>query len=320
MIPRGPGAAAASALAGLALISLAACKTAGYDTKPRIAVADGDPVVAMTSPESMPSLTRPQLVAVKQQTDPPFPDEKVLGVAVAAGEPRMYPIGLLDRYEVVNDESGGVPYVVARCALTDFTGALDRRVAGRTLTFENSGALWRDMLVLRDKETGTYWSPATGAALSGPLEGERLQLLPAAVVTTADAWEELNPETACMDTGELSAVSLQLRLYGTSPMEGLSGRKIEDRRYAPKDRVFVVADGGQAVAFSAAELRKRKSATVSLAQDTVVLEWDPGARTPRAYRLTGIAREAQPVIPLYWFAAVRHFPGVKTLKEIAPGS
>ncbi|HEY4230221.1 MAG TPA: DUF3179 domain-containing (seleno)protein [Thermoanaerobaculia bacterium] len=317
---RGPGVAAASALAGLALISHTACKTAGYDSKSRIATVGGDPVVAMASSESMPSLSQPRLVTVSQQADPPFPDEKVLGVVVAVGSPRMYPIGLLDHYEVINDESDGVPYVVARCALTDFAGALDRRVGGRTLTFENSGALWRDMLVLRDKETGTYWSPATGAALSGPLEGERLQLLPGAVVTTADAWEELNPETACLDTGEQTAVSLQLKLYGTSSMEGLSGKKIEDRRYAPKDRVFVVAEGGQAVAFSAAELKKRKSATVSLAQETVVLEWDAGARTPRAYRLTGVAREAQAVIPLYWFAAVRHFPGVKTLKEIAQGS
>ncbi len=297
---------------------LTACKTAGYDTKPRIAVVGGDPIVAMSSPESMPTLASPNLVTVRQQADPPYPDEKVLGVAV--GAPRMYPIGLLDTYEVVNDESGGVPYVVARCALTDFTGALDRRVAGRTLTFENSGALWRDMLVLRDKETGTYWSPATGAALAGPLEGERLRLLPGTVVTTADAWEELVPETLCLDTGELSSVSLQLKLYSTSSMEGLSGRKIEDRRYAPKDRVFVVADGGQAVAFSGAELKKRKSATVSLAQDTLVLEWDAAARSPRAYRLTGVAREEQPVIPLYWFAAVRHFPGVRTLAELTPKS
>jgi hypothetical protein len=64
----------------------------------------------------------------------------------------------------------------------------------------------------------------------------------------------------------------------------------------------------------------RKSATVSLAQETLVLEWDAGSRSPRAYRLTGVAREEQPVIPLYWFAAVRHFPGVRTLAELTPKS
>jgi hypothetical protein len=303
-------------LASGALLLALGCKTGGYATKPRIAVVGGDPVVAMTDSQHMSSLDHPKYVAVKQQHDPPFPDEKVLGIAI--GAPRMYPIGLLDTHEVINDEGGGVPYVVARCALTDFTGALDRRVAGRTLTFENSGALWRDMLVLRDKETGTYWSPATGVGLSGPLAGERLTLLPGTVVTTADAWEELVPETACLDTGELSAVSLQLRLYGTSAMEGLSGEKVADKRYAPKDRIFVVAEGGESIAFSGAELRKRKTATVPLAGESLMLEWDAAARSPRAYRLTGVAREERAVIPLYWFAAVRHFPGVRTLAQLAP--
>ena len=126
-------------------LALSACKTGGYNTKPRVEVVEGDPIVAMTKPGSMPSLEHPTYVPVKKHTDPPFRDEKVLGVAL--GAPRMYPIGLLDTYEVINEEDAGTPYVVARCALTDFTGALDRRVAGRTLTFENSGALWRDMLM-----------------------------------------------------------------------------------------------------------------------------------------------------------------------------
>jgi hypothetical protein len=275
---------------------------------------EGDPVVAMSSP--LPSIQGPDYRPYRQSSDPPFRDEPVLGVSL--GAPRMYPIGLLDSYEVVNDDGGGVPYVVARCALTDFTGVLDRRVGGRTLTFENSGALWRDMLVLKDRETGTYWSPATGIGLYGPLAGERLKLLPDAVVTTADAWEELEPGTTCLETGCMTAVSLQMRMYAGSDWEGLSGRKITDKRYKPKERIFVVAEGSDAVAFSGAELRKRKSATVPVAGESLLLEWDAAARTPRAYRLTGVAREARPVIPLYWFAAVRHFPGVRTLAELAP--
>lgn len=308
---------AAAALA-LGVLLASGCKTGGYHSKPRVAVVDGDPVVAMAKPGGLPSLDHPEYVPFRQHSDPPFRDERVLGLTF--GPPRMYPIGLLDSYEVVNDEAGGMPYVVARCALTDFTGALDRRVSGRTLTFENSGALWRDMLVLRDRETGTYWSPATGVALSGPLEGERLRLLPGAFVTTADAWEELVPETVCLDTGDLSSVSLQLKLYASSSMEGLSGAKTEDRRHAPKDRVFVVAEGSQAVAFSAAELRKRKTATVRMGEETIVLEWDVGVRSPRAYRVDASAREERPVIPLYWFAAVRHFPGIRTLSELTPKS
>ena len=36
--------------------------------------------------------------------------------------------------------------------------------------------------------------------------------------------------------------------------------------------------------------------------------------------MTGVAREERPVIPLYWFAATRHFPRIRTLAEISPGS
>ena len=42
------------------------------------------------------------------------------------------------------------------------------------LLFEGTGAIWRDTLVFVDRETRTYWSAATGLALSGPLAGRRL--------------------------------------------------------------------------------------------------------------------------------------------------
>ncbi len=295
----------------------AGCLTGGYDTKPRVAVVDGDPVVQMAPEGKFKSLTRPTLVPLKQHTDPPFRNEKVIGVTPPAGSAvpaRMYPIGLLDDYEVVNDEASGTPYVVARCALTDLTAVLDRRVGGRTLTFENSGALWKDMLVLRDKETGTYWTPATGRALSGPLAGETLTLLPAPV-TTADAWRELYPSTVCLDTGELSAVSLQMRLYAASNWEGVSGQKTADRRFKPKDEVFFVAGTNEALAFPAAEIRERRTVAASLEGAEVTIEWDGAVRAPRAWRTEAGARQELPVVPIYWFALLEQFPTVRTLHE-----
>jgi hypothetical protein len=297
---------------------VAACETSGYHTKPRVAVVDGDPIVQMYEPGAMPSLDHPHYVPSRHHTDRPFHDEMVLGVGLDA--PRAYPLGLLDGHEVINDEAAGVPYVVARCALTDFVGVLDRRVAGKTLTFENSGALWRDMLVLRDRETGTYWSPASGRALWGPLAGERLRTLPA-YLTTAEAWEELLPESVCLDTGGLSAVPLRLKLYASSSWEGVSGRKSQDRRLPAKERVFLVSEGSESVAFTSAEIRTLKSVRVRLEDRTLLLEWDGAMRSPRAYRVdASSAREERPVIPMYWFATLRHFPEVRTLAELTPGS
>jgi hypothetical protein len=224
----------------------------------------------------------------------------------------MYPIGLLDDYEVVNDEAGGTPYVVARCALTDLSAVLDRRVAGRTLTFENSGALWKDMLVMKDKETGTYWTPATGKALAGPLVGETLTILPAPV-TTAEAWRELHPATLCLETGELSAVPLRLRLYAASSWEGVSGKKTTDKRFKPKEEVFYVGGRTEALAFTAAEIREKKSVAATLDGAAITIEWDAGLRAPRAFRPLVAARQEIPVVPIYWFALLEQFPTVRTL-------
>jgi hypothetical protein len=289
------------------------CFSHDYKTRPRVAVVDGDPIVQMAPEGRFKSLDDPTLRPLSQHTDPPFRNEQVVGVTLA--EPaRMYPIGILDGYEVVNDEAGGVPYVVARCALTDLSAVLDRRVGGRTLTFDNSGALWRDMLVMRDKETGTYWTPATGKALWGPLAGQTLTILPAPV-TTASAWRELYPSTVCLDTGELSAVALQLRLYASSGMEGVSGEKTSDKRFEPKETVFFVAEGQDAVAFSAAAIREKKSVAGELSGFPLTVEWDAGLRVPRAYRQVVAARQELPVLPIYWFALVEQFPAVKVLPE-----
>ena len=301
---------AAAALLAAALLP-AGCLHRDYRTSPRISIVDGDPIVQMAAPGTWPSLENPRFVPFRQHGDPPFRREKVLGLALGSPS-RMYPIGLLDTYEVVNDEAGGVPFVVARCALTDLTAVFDRRVAGRVLTFENSGALWRDMVVLKDRETGTWWTPATGRALFGPLAGERLTGIPGPV-TTAEAWEELYPETVCPETGDMTAVPLRLRAYAASSWEGVSGVKTADRRHKAKYTVFFIAVEGEVLAFPAADIRKKKKLEATLGGSAVTVEWDAALRSPRGYRQVVAARQEIPVVPMYWFAVLRHFPnGVRS--------
>jgi hypothetical protein len=296
----------------LALL-LTGCATSGYKTKPQVAVVDDDPIVQMVPGSKFRPLVDPKAVPLQKHTDPPFSGEEAVGRSDLT-PPRIYPVGLLDGPEVVNDDAGGAPYVVARCALTDLVAVYDRRVDGRTLTFENSGALWRDMLVMRDRETGTYWTPATGRALHGPLEGKALTGIPAPIAKAGD-WKETDPELLCLDTGEMSSVSLEMKLYGKSPMEGLSGAKVADARYEPKKRVFYVAsDSGEAAAaISPEELRRRKTWTATVSGRAVTFEWDAGLRTARAYVPgEGSTRREVAAIPIYWFAAMEHFKTVVT--------
>lgn len=288
-----------------------ACMTGGFRTKPRIAVVDGDPIVQMARPGKLRSLTRPRLVPADRRFDVPDADSPVLGLALE-DPPRAYPLGLLDRYEVVNDSVGDLPFVVARCALTGVAAAYDRRVEGRTLLFENSGALWRDTSVLRDRETGTYWSAATGRALEGPLAGAVLPRVPALVARLGD-WEHVYPRSLYLDEWKATSVPVLVQIYGLSPWQGVSGETTTDRRYKAKQQVFVVAESGEAFAFSAPELKERRQIETRLGGRALLVRWDSRLQAPRVWIEDQGAELA--VMPMYWFAVGRHFEVVHTAAD-----
>ena len=287
-----------------------ACLTSGYRTKPRVAIVDGDPVVQMAQAGQFRSATNPRWSDEDQHTDPPPGREKILGLEIH-GVHVAYPIGLLDRAEVVNDGIDGSRWVTARCALTHVAAVYDRSIAGRVLTFENSGALWRDTLVLRDVETGTYWTAATGMALSGPLAGKRLTALPAAY-TTVRAWRGAFPDSRWADLGIPTSVPLSMKLYGASPWQGVSHEKTRDRRHPPKKEFLSVAVGRETLAFTRGEMRRRRFARANVGGESVQVEWDPRIETARAWVMESDTRRELPVVPMYWFALDRHFDRIDT--------
>ena len=300
----------------LAGLLAAGCLARHYRSSPQIAVVDGDPIVQMAALSSFPSVVKPPLVAPDLHSDRPDKEERLIGLTVGA-IPRAYPIGLLDRFEVVNDSVPDLPFVVARCALTAVVAVYDRRVGAQTLLFDNSGALWRDTLVLRDRETGTYWSAATGRALSGPLEGKTLRAV-AALVTRTENWERVFPESLYLDLDDDTSAPLLMRLYGKSPWQGISGEKTADQRHGPKESVFAVTDvvSSEALAFTAEELRGMGSIQATLAGEPLSIEWDPVFETPRAYTI-GPEREERAVVPMYWFALARHYATVHTVADVS---
>ena len=299
-----------SAFLFAAALASAGCFGHHYHTAPRVAVVAGDPIVQMKPASTFPVVMKPSLVAAGLHSDPPDEDSRVLGLTVGV-LPRAYPIGLLDRFEVVNDSVPGVAFVVARCGLTGITSVYDRRAAGRLLDFQNSGALWRDTLVLRDRPTGTYWSIATGDALHGPLAGERLRSIPAVVVRVRD-WTRAHPDSLYMDRDEDTSEPLLMRLYGASSWQGLSGRKTSDARHRPKERVFALGARGEALVFTAREAEAAGHFETSLSGRPYTVRWDPALQVPRAYGGDGSERA---LTPMFWFAASRHFSRVRTFAD-----
>ncbi len=123
-------------------------------------------------------------------------DDLVMGVSVD-GESRAYPISTMRFKEIVNDELGRRPILVTWCTLC-YTGLVhERLVDGEPLLFGNQGALYKGAMTWWDWKTQSVWSQPWGAAISGPLRGTALTLIPASVVPWS-TWEAEHPETTVL--------------------------------------------------------------------------------------------------------------------------
>ena len=306
MVPGGRALKAGLLAASLATL-LAGCFSRQYREGPRVAFAGGDPIVQMKDDGKMPSIDHAWMVPLAGHTRKPDEDDRVLGIVVG-GRARAYPIGLLDRFEVVNDDAGGLPLVVVRCGLTNVTAAWDRRLAGETLRFETTGALWRDTLVFRDRDTGSLWTAATGRAIAGPLAGESLRAIPG-IVTRGDRWDEVHPESLYLDLGQNTSAPVMMKIYRVSPMQGVSGEKTADRRHRGKEEMFVIEAGEEALAFTAGEIERRDRVEAELAGARLTIRWETALSAPRVFS----GEVEMPAIPMFWFAVARHFTSVLTL-------
>jgi hypothetical protein len=92
--------------------------------------------------------------------------EPVVGLA-AGGARRGYPRSLLKTEQLVNDQVGSEPVLLAYAPASDTVTSFSRRLDGRTLTFARRG----NNIV--DAETDSRWN-TYGECLAGPLKGKRL--------------------------------------------------------------------------------------------------------------------------------------------------
>jgi hypothetical protein len=129
------------------------------------------------------------------------PMERVLSVS-AGGKHRLYPLTLLERHPVVNQEFSGLPYVVfAKGGMASpldsqrieagrpipAATAFERRLDGRVLKFDMREGKYIDA------ESGSEWN-ILGEAVAGPLKGQRLPGVDSGV-HFAFAWLAFNPES-----------------------------------------------------------------------------------------------------------------------------
>jgi hypothetical protein len=98
-----------------------------------------------------------------------------------------------------------------------------RSVGGEELSFGVSGMLWRDNLVMYDRQTDSWWAQAEGRAIRGPKRGTRLEQIPSDMMTWKQ-WRALHPRTRVLSAGENRGGRDVYASYHGSKALGVTGR------------------------------------------------------------------------------------------------
>ncbi len=115
------------------------------------------------------------------------------------------------------------------------------------LDFMASGRLWRDALVMMDRQTRSLWTQHDGRALigDGHAAGWKLEPVPSTVTTWAAArarWPDarvLKKKPSVLGAG---AKTMYERYLADPEVQGIFGTQIEDDRLPPKTLVYGYVD------------------------------------------------------------------------------
>jgi hypothetical protein len=128
-----------------------------------------------------------------------------------------------------------------------------RTVGARTLTLGVSGMLYRDALVMFDRETGTLWSQIDGRAIQGPLAGQVLQPV-ASLHATWKEWKTLYPNSLVLKKNGESGSTYDDYNRDSSRL-GIFGRRMKASALPPKERILGIRYNGAAAAFTVKDVR-----------------------------------------------------------------
>ena len=125
-----------------------------------------------------------------------------------------------------------------------------RELDGRVLDFEASGALLQASLVMRDRQTDSWWSIMSSDAIGGPLSGAELAELPVGKKALWGEWRREHPETLVLSVDGVEHVEgnpydSYLEDDGT-----FRGIQAEDDRLPAKEPVYAFWLGDQPLAIA----------------------------------------------------------------------
>jgi len=179
-----------------------------------------------------------------------------------------------------------------------------RQVGDQTLTFIVSGKLWRNSLIMQDKETGSLWSHITGECLEGEYLGTQLEMIPV-VQTSWSQWSGDHPATRVLKKSEEITSSQYEKYFDDPERTGLFRTIWLQDRLPGKSLVHGILLGPHSLAVTDGVLTAAKPIKTELGGVAITVTRDPDGGVRASRQDTG---EVLQVRTAYWFAWSTYFP------------
>lgn len=151
---------------------------------PKNEVIDGGP-----GSDGIPSIDNPDFAPVSEID---FTADHRLVTGIKIGDKvRAYPHQILDWHEVVNDQIGDKYFAITYCPLTGTDIAWNRNSAAE---FGVSGLLFRNNLILYDRNSYSRYSQMQMRGVNGPMSGTNMETIPV-IQTTWETWKTIYPQS-----------------------------------------------------------------------------------------------------------------------------
>jgi hypothetical protein len=156
-----------------------------------------------------------------------------------------------------------------------------REIDGLRLTFHLAGINNQNFL-LRDEETGTYWQQISGAAISGPLAGRTLKLIPSDELTFA-LWKGEQPNGTVLQDAPAYASEYSPKNWDVRMKRAPTVLNYAQPGVAQRDLMLGIRAFGAARAFPFDAVRQQKLVQDRVGSEPVLLVVGPDGQSVRAF-------------------------------------
>jgi hypothetical protein len=195
-----------------------------------------------------------------------------------------------------------------------------RQVNEQTLTFVVSGRLWRENLVMVDRQTRSWWAQATGTSIDGKFKGTTLKMFPNFSMMTWKEWVADHPNTLVLSKRTrrgLEGIAMGYTDYHRSSRIGVTGQlRFNDKQLPAKARVlgFRIDDHPYAVDLAALTRKGSITTMIPSGKEVKIVGTRDGIGGSVFVASDGSKQEQMPSSVSYWFAWKAFFPATELIR------